>query len=82
MLYLKYLFSLPFAYSINNEELGKISANPNYDTETVCVKKESCGGMCMKETFLEVLWSKCGSNVYAHTHLSKRTIIFVFKYLF
>nr|CAD2176902.1 unnamed protein product [Meloidogyne enterolobii] len=60
---------LPFAYSINNEELGKISANPNYDTETVCVKKESCGGECMKETFLEVSWSKCVGYVYAHTHL-------------
>ncbi|CAK5030666.1 unnamed protein product [Meloidogyne enterolobii] len=36
----------------------------------------------MEQTFLEVSWSKCDGEIFAHTHLSKIPNIFTFKYIF
>jgi len=86
---MKIHFSLPFAYSKNNNETGKLKKGPIFDGD-VCGNKKKCGEnkKCMKETFLEVSWNACLEGnfnyVYAHTHLSKMKTIFLLtlKYLF
>uniref|UniRef100_A0A914NLE2 Uncharacterized protein n=1 Tax=Meloidogyne incognita TaxID=6306 RepID=A0A914NLE2_MELIC len=65
---------LPFAYSKNNNETGKLKKGPIFDGDD-CDNRKKCGEnkKCMKETFLEVSWSACLEGnvnyVYAHTHL-------------
>ncbi|CAK5071350.1 unnamed protein product [Meloidogyne enterolobii] len=66
---------LPFAYSRTNKETEKLKEGPIFDGDD-CDNGGKCDvahKKCMKETFLEVSWSKCREGqtdyTYAHTHL-------------
>ncbi|CAK5071507.1 unnamed protein product [Meloidogyne enterolobii] len=60
---------LPFAYSKSKKDIKNYTNGPFYDGNTECDTVRCVGGKCMKDTFLEVSWRKCGGDVSAKTHL-------------